>query len=389
MAQNLLTDILQRMIQGQGQGQGQGQTTQNTDIQNPDTQAQPQSQPQPIPPQSDTAAPPPSSFGDRIMDASSNAGQATADALQGFRTKAQSAITSLPELLQRLINKGDQLAQPITGQQKLSEYPGNPETAIAHGAADVAGLLPLFLKAGADSPMAEKFVRYLMSIWPEIKTMNGVPWGGSKMSSFYGDLDKLKQTAPEAALHATDYANAISGWLGSSHQFRDNLQGPVGKYNTEMQNAAVKLAELYEASPNRTTNTLFRASNLGEIPDLKPGATFDNPFLSFSRSSKFVNAKGAAIIALEPGAKSLPIAGLSGFTTELEHVTGGRFKVVDVSILPRSADNPHWDWNRKLVRIKQIDPRIRNIGPDIADADKTAKDAVSSAASVRKLIGPK
>lgn len=66
------------------------------------------------------------------MTASSNAGRSTYNTLAAFKQSLNNAIMNVPGMLQEVIDFTDNIASPITGQMKLSEYPGNPEQAVSH-----------------------------------------------------------------------------------------------------------------------------------------------------------------------------------------------------------------------------------------------------------------
>lgn len=189
----------------------------------------------------------------------------------------------------------------------------------------------------------KKMLQFLMNKYPE-----GFP---TKLETIKNDNEAFKTLGiTDPTIYDNSYVNAIRKWLvGDAKEFRSGEHA-----------LSEKLGELLQASPNVTKNTLWRASGLGEIPNQKIGEVFSNPFLSFTRnrnmvipkytphaSTELLNGKVVpkSIIALESGAKSLPVAGISSFTKELEHIVGGDFKITDIKDLLNE---------RKLVRIKQI-----------------------------------
>ena len=231
------------------------------------------------------------------------------------------------------------------GRSFLNIVDNIPEDIKNIGPADTStARVPLTLLEN-DSALVSKLAKYLQDT---VNVAKGLDFETS--SKVQNQLKKLVETNP--LVHK--YMDTLNAWTGGSYgEMRRALAYPNTGQDLVTRELAAALADLYEASPNITKQTLLRTSSLAEIPKLEVGATFDNPFLSFSNLNK-VDSAGHTI-ALESGAKTLPISGYSTWgSQEAEHITGGKFTIQDLKEYITK-----WGQSRKLVKIKQTNPNIR------------------------------
>lgn len=165
-------------------------------------------------------------------------------------------------------------------------------------------------------------------------------------------------------LFPREYKSAVNTYLGDSRLLRDALD--IGE-SADLYKEAMHFMEMVN-NAKKSNSTLFRASRLHEIPDLRVGAEFEHPFLSFSQGTNALKKGGfydtgqrpiwrKSLITLPPGTKALPLSPLSTFYDEAEFAAGGKFRIEDIKplIAPGHAEAGYDDLKRYLIRLSKID----------------------------------
>lgn len=160
-----------------------------------------------------------------------------------------------------------------------------------------------------------------------------------KRDKFVNDLMKYDPTV-ETPYSMKSFYNAINNWTSSDWiDIRNAMYGKPAP--SEAVQDAHRLMMLLAQAPE-SKGYLYRGSSHQEIP--RDTNEFYNPAMSFSARAQEATRK--PLIILEPGAKTLPVAALSAFPGEFEHIAGGHFQVTNRGEFPNSG--------QRFVRIKQV-----------------------------------
>lgn len=160
------------------------------------------------------------------------------------------------------------------------------------------------------------------------------------------------------SIQGREVSSVIKEALNDPKYLRRAAMSPLDVTEDEIRRAQI-FEELVSKSP-KTYSTLFRASKLEEIPELRIGAEFENPFLSFSQGTKgyreaqFRNPNTGLMI-LPAGSRALPMTGITRAFNEAEFISGGKFKIEDILEIPRQGFGFSNPGKRTVVKLKQLE----------------------------------